>query len=94
MLHAVRVAVLPLVLATSLAHAATTGPARKPQPDTLRGEVVDLGGYLVDRERIGEEYAARAREAIAAGLPVGILTSDGTLYLALGKDFKIGRAHV
>ena len=62
--------------------------AKKPQPDSIRGEVVELSCYLVDKERIGEAHAAHAQEGIANGNPVGILTNDGQLYLALGRDFK------
>ncbi len=80
-----------LLVALLVAHpapAATSAKAHKPQMDSLRGEVVDLAGYLVDKERIGEAYADAAHDMIANGRPVGILSNDGVLYLALGKDFK------
>ena len=76
------------LLAAGQASAAAPTKARKPQVDSLRGEVVDLAGYLVDKERIGEAYADAAHDVIANGHPAGILSNDGVLYLALGKDFK------
>jgi len=66
-------------------------PAPKPRkavPDSVRGEVIEIACYLQDSRNRGDEHAACAQEGILAGGPVGILTSDGTLYLVLGKSSR------
>jgi len=61
---------------------------RKPVPEFVRGEVIELACYMQDSRSRGDEHAACAQEGILAGGPVGILTSDGTLYLVLGKTSR------
>ncbi len=47
---------------------------------TLKGEIVDTGCYLGHGAR-GEKHKACATKCISGGMPMGLLTSDGTLYL-------------
>jgi len=47
---------------------------------TLRGELVDTGCYLGHEAR-GEKHIGCATKCIAGGMPMGLLTADGTLYL-------------
>lgn len=47
---------------------------------TLTGEVVDTGCYLGSAER-GAKHVSCATKCIAQGMPMGLLTSDETLYL-------------
>ena len=47
---------------------------------TLRGELVDTGCYLGHEAR-GEKHVGCATKCIAGGMPMGLLTADGTLYL-------------
>lgn len=47
---------------------------------TTRGEVVDTGCYLGHEAR-GEKHVSCATKCINQGMPMGLLTSDGTLYL-------------
>ncbi len=47
---------------------------------TLKGEIVDTGCYLSHGAR-GEKHKACATKCISGGMPMGLLTSDGTLYL-------------
>ncbi|MEK7475602.1 MAG: hypothetical protein AAB152_08210 [Candidatus Coatesbacteria bacterium] len=61
---------------------------RKPVPEFVRGEVIEIACYLQDSRNRGDEHSACAQEGILAGGPVGILTSDGTLYLVLGRSSK------
>jgi hypothetical protein len=89
-----------LVLAAIVAFASNAPPAeaapraipapksRKVVPEFVRGEVIEVACYLQDSRNRGDEHAACAQEGILAGGPVGILTSDGTLYLVLGKSSK------
>jgi hypothetical protein len=92
-----RIAFVPLLIlgvAASPADAATTrtasrAPAKKKEtPTIIRGEVVELSCYLADSKRKGTEHAECARAGISAGNPVGILTMDGRLYLALAREGK------
>jgi hypothetical protein len=49
-------------------------------PKTITGEVVDTGCYLGHASR-GAKHVSCATKCIAGGMPMGLLTSDGTLYL-------------
>jgi len=54
--------------------------AKEAVPQTITGEVVDTGCYLGHSAR-GAKHVECATKCIAQGMPMGILTSDGTLYL-------------
>ena len=47
---------------------------------TLTGELVDTGCYLGHGAR-GAKHVECATKCISGGMPMGLLTSDGTLYL-------------
>ena len=47
---------------------------------TVTGEVVDMGCYLGHAAR-GEKHVSCATKCINQGMPMGVLTSNGTLYL-------------
>ena len=47
---------------------------------SLTGEVVDTGCYLGSAER-GAKHVSCATKCIGQGMPMGLLTSDETLYL-------------
>ena len=47
---------------------------------TVQGEIVDLGCYL-DHAALGPKHKECASMCIAGGMPMGLLTSDGKLYL-------------
>lgn len=47
---------------------------------TLMGEIVDTGCYL-GHGAMGEKHASCATKCIAGGMPMGLLTADGKLYL-------------
>lgn len=49
-------------------------------PQTLKGEVVDLSCYM-DHGAHGEGHKECAKSCIKKGLPAGLLTADGQLYL-------------
>jgi hypothetical protein len=51
-----------------------------PKQVTLRGEIVDTGCYLAHGAR-GEKHKGCANKCIANGMPMGLLTADGALYL-------------
>jgi hypothetical protein len=61
------------------AHAPAKGAAA-PKSVTIKGEIVDTGCFLSHGAR-GEKHAGCANKCIANGMPMGLLTSDGTLYL-------------
>ena len=47
---------------------------------TVQGEIVDLGCYL-GHGALGQGHKSCADKCIAGGMPFGILTADGKLYL-------------
>jgi hypothetical protein len=49
-------------------------------PKTLTGELIDTGCYLAHGAR-GEKHVECATKCINEGMPMGLLTSDGALYL-------------
>jgi hypothetical protein len=58
-----------------------------PKPVTMTGEIIDLSCY-VDHAAMGMEHAKCANSCIKKGLPVGFLSSDGTMYIMVGKDHE------
>ncbi len=61
----------------------------KAAPTTLTGEVVDLYCYMQHPESaVGADHAKCATACIGKGMPIGFLTSDGTLYVITGKDHE------
>jgi hypothetical protein len=65
-------------------------PAAKPEaakPVTMTGEVMDLYCYM-DHSASGAEHAKCASSCIKKGLPVGFLSSDGKMYVIIGKDHE------
>lgn len=51
-----------------------------PKQVTVKGEIIDTGCYLAHGAR-GEKHSGCAHKCIANGMPMGLLTADGTLYL-------------
>ncbi len=47
---------------------------------TVKGEIVDMGCYLGHGAR-GADHKSCAEMCIKGGMPMGLLTDDGTLYL-------------
>jgi len=50
------------------------------KPATISGELVDMGCY-VGHGAAGEKHADCASKCIAGGMPMGLLTKEGNLYL-------------
>ncbi len=67
-----------LVLALTVC-GATIGRAS----DTITGEVVDLACYLHNPTMKGQSHRKCAETCAKKGIPMGILTDDGTVYLLL-----------
>ncbi|MGE5174972.1 MAG: hypothetical protein ACM3JJ_01245 [Hyphomicrobiales bacterium] len=67
----------------AVAHAADKAEMKgmkEMKPTTMTGEIVDLGCYLGHGAR-GEKHAECATKCIAGGMPMGLLTAKGGLYL-------------
>jgi hypothetical protein len=69
------------------AHAALANPAKmktaksaEPKPQVIIGEIVDMGCYGGNGAR-GEKHKECATKCIANGMPMGLLTKEGKLYL-------------
>jgi hypothetical protein len=62
------------------AHEGAHAAAAKAGTQTISGEVVDTGCYLAHSAR-GEKHIGCATKCINQGMPMGLLTSDGRLYL-------------
>lgn len=77
-------ALLALGAAVSFAHehaaAAASSKSTAAAKKTITGEVVDTGCYLGHEAR-GEKHVSCATKCINNGMPMGLLTDNGTLYL-------------
>lgn len=51
---------------------------------TLSGEIVDLHCYTT-RDAKGTDHAGCSNACISRGVPAGLLTEDGTLYLLISE---------
>ena len=60
------------------------GMAKSGTEMTVTGEVLDMACYL-DHGASGEKHADCAKMCISSGLPVGLKTADGTVYLLIGQ---------
>ena len=69
-------------------HPAT--PAATPPVVTVTGEVLDMACYL-DHGAHGEKHAGCAKTCIESGLPVGIKSSDGKVYLIIGEHKPLNK---
>ena len=65
-------------------------PAAKPAVVTVTGEVLDMACYL-DHGAHGEKHAGCAKTCIESGLPVGIKSADGTVYLIIGEHKPLNK---
>ena len=66
--------------AVAIAHEGQHMPAEKAVTKTITGEVVDMGCWLGHAAR-GEKHISCATKCLNQGMPMGLLTSNGTLYL-------------
>ena len=76
----VLVGIALFVTALAWADAEKGKTAAAPKPQSITGEVVDMGCYLEHGAK-GEKHAGCATKCISGGMPMGLLTSDGKLYL-------------
>lgn len=51
-----------------------------PKPTTIKGELVDMGCYMAKEAR-GEKHKGCATKCVAGGMPMGLLSDNGKLYL-------------
>ena len=75
-----KISILLVVAALGFSVIAATNEAAKPKATTLSGELVDTGCYLGHGAK-GAKHAECATKCISGGMPMGLLTTDGTLYL-------------
>ena len=68
-----------LFAAAALAEEKTEMKAEK-KAVTIKGEIVDTGCYI-SHGAMGEKHKKCATTCIAGGMPMGLLTTDGKLYL-------------
>src|SRR5437867_2812428 len=63
-----------------VAHEGHHKPGEKVVTKTITGEVVDMGCWLGHAAR-GQKHISCATKCLNQGMPMGLLTSNGTLYL-------------
>jgi hypothetical protein len=61
-------------------HHANTSSEHSDKSVTLRGEIIDMGCFLGHQSK-GSAHAKCALQCAHKGMPIGLLTADGTLYL-------------
>jgi len=66
--------------AMAIAHEGHHMPGEKAVTKTVTGEVVDMGCWLGHAAR-GKDHISCATKCLNEGMPIGLLTSNGTLYL-------------
>jgi len=86
-LLAVAIAVNAQTKTAEPAKSAAPAKAATPAATTLKGELVDTGCYI-GHDAKGEKHVGCATKCIAAGMPMGVLTADGKLYL-ITRDHEI-----
>ena len=66
--------------AAAIAHEGHHVAGEKVVTKTVTGEVVDMGCWLGHAAR-GKDHISCATKCLNQGMPIGVLTSNGTLYL-------------
>lgn len=80
--------ILALVLLPTFAFAhGNESHEKKGKGQEIQGHIVGLSCYL-KHDAIGEKHRDCARECAEKGLPLGLLTKDGTLYHILGDGHE------
>ena len=74
------VAIALVFAGTAVANEGHEMPGAKAVTKSVRGEVVDMGCYLGHAAK-GAGHVSCATKCLTQGMPMGILTSNGTLYL-------------
>ena len=59
--------------------------AQRPQRSTVTGEVIEIASFVV-KDAHGEEHAEAGKFRAGEGFPVGILTEDGDVYIAVYRS--------
>ena len=90
LLTAVVVGALCVVRGTIAADEHQPAQAAAPAEVTVTGEVLDMACYL-DHGAHGEKHAGCAKTCIESGLPVGIKSSDGKVYLVIGEHKPLNK---
>ncbi len=65
--------------------AAVDGKANPATTTTLVGEILDFSCYLQIGKH-GEKHRACAQKCFTAGQPIGLMTSDGSLYMLMEEE--------
>jgi hypothetical protein len=65
--------------------AAVDGKANPGKQATVTGEIVDFSCYLQIGKH-GEKHRSCAQKCFTAGQPIGLLTSDGSLYMLMEEE--------
>ena len=81
-------AVLLLVLAAGAAAHEKHAKKNAAGEQTITGEVIDTSCYLQHGNSTGEPHRACALECARQGVPLGLLTSSGTIYLPIAMTHK------
>lgn len=81
------VALLAIMSVVAIAAADEAKKEEAAKPVTLTGEVVDLSCFT-DHGAKGMDHAKCAQGCITKGMPVGFLTTDGTMYVILGAGHE------
>ena len=83
-------AIVMTMMAVAALLVARVAPAADDQMVTVTGEVLDMACYL-DHGAHGEKHAECAKTCIESGLPVGIKTADGKVYLVIGEHKPLNK---
>ena len=81
------VAMLAMMAFVAVAAADEAKKEEAAKPTTLTGEVIDLSCYM-GHGASGMDHAKCAQSCITKGMPVGFLTTDGTMYVILGSNHE------
>ncbi len=89
------VAMAVVLAMTAIAFAGDEAKKAKAEPMTFTGEVLDLYCYMQHPESAtGMDHAKCAQGCISKGLPIGFITTDGTVYVIIGKDHESANSTV
>ena len=81
------IGIMGILVLFSVSSVVVAGGDLKKEAKEITCEVIDMFCYL-DQGASGDGHAKCAVKCIKSGIPVGLKTADGVLYLAVGADHK------
>ena len=77
--------IVAFCIVAAAATGGSLGAQEAPQRETLIGEIIELASFAM-RDARGAQHAEAMRYRVENGFPVGLLTEDGEIFIAVYRN--------